>query len=68
MSEEFKLIRRYFSAERGLKNYGYGVNAIDNGFFIHNKKGTMVADCKTVDGLMAFLQAVELFEAEKNKI
>ena len=59
--KDYELIIRYRSWETQLKNYGYSVSAINNGFYIHNKKGTIVAECQTVDGLRGFAQAVEYF-------
>lgn len=57
--KDYELIMRYRSWETQLKTYGYNVSAINNGFYIHNKKGTIVAECQTVDGLRGFAQAVE---------
>lgn len=56
---EFEIVRTFISFEKQLKNYGYSVSAIKPGFYIHNSKGTIVAECQTVDGLRAFFQAVE---------
>lgn len=60
--KDYELIRNYRSWETQLKNYGYSVSAIQNGFYIHNKKGTIVAECQTVDGLRAATQMIEYLE------
>lgn len=57
--KDYELIRNYRSWETQLKNYGYRVSAIQNGFYIHNSKGTIVAECQTVDGLRAATQMIE---------
>lgn len=59
--KDYELVMRYRSWEAQLKNYGYSVSAIQNGFYVHNDKGTIVAECQTVDGLRGFAQAVEYF-------
>lgn len=59
--KDYELIMQYRSWETQLKNYGYSVSSINHGFYIHNKKGTIVAECQTVDGLRGFAQAVEYF-------
>jgi hypothetical protein len=56
-----ELIRSFQGWERQLGNYGYKVSVLTSGLFIHNSKGTIVAECKTVDGLRGFTQAVEYF-------
>lgn len=58
---DYELVRKFQSFEKQLKNYGYSVSAIKPGFFIHNSKGTIVAECQSVDGVQAFMQAVEYF-------
>lgn len=60
--EEYELVRSFQSFERQLKNYGYSVGVLTNGFYISNQKGTMVADCQTVDGLRTFVQALEMMQ------
>lgn len=57
--KECELIRNFQSFERQLKNFGYSVSVISTGFFINNKKGTIVAECQTVDGLRAATQMIE---------
>lgn len=56
---EFELVHSFQRTENKLYEMGYSVSAIQNGFYIHNKKGTIVADCKTIDGLRGFLQGLE---------
>jgi hypothetical protein len=56
---DFELVQRYQSVERDLKELGYSISAIANGFYIHNKKGTIVADLHTIDGLRGFKQGIE---------
>ena len=60
--KDYELIMQYRGWETQLKNFGYSVSAINSGFYIHNKKGTIVAECQTVDGLRAFAQAVEYLD------
>jgi P2-related tail formation protein len=43
---------------------GYQVSVTDNGFYIHNEKGTIVADLLTVDGIRGFAQAIEWSDHE----
>ena len=66
--KDFELVKLFISYEKQLNNYNYKVNAISNGFYISNPKGKIVAECQTVDGLRTFMQALEMIEAEKNKI
>jgi P2-related tail formation protein len=61
MMKESELIRSFQSWEQQLNNYRYKVSVLTNGFYIHNSKGTIVAECQTVDGLRGFAQAVEYF-------
>jgi len=56
---ECDLIKKFLSARRALENYKYGVEVMQNGFYIRNEKGTFVADCQTVDGVMACFQMIE---------
>jgi len=58
--KESELIRNFRSWEQDLLNYGYKVSVLTNGFYIHNSKGTIVAECQTVDGLRAFAQAMAM--------
>jgi hypothetical protein len=60
MMKESELIRSFRSWEQDLLNYGYKVSVLTNGFYIHNSKGTIVAECQTVDGLRAFSQAMAM--------
>ena len=63
---EYELVYNYRVASERLVMAGYKVTAIQNGFYIHNSKGTIVADVKTVDGLQGFLQGVKwMKEAQK---
>jgi len=66
--KEFELIKLFISYEKQLNNYDYSVNTLTNGFYISNPKGKIVAECQTVDGLRTFMQALEMIEAEKNRI
>jgi len=61
MMTDSELIRSFQSWERQLGNYGYKVSVLTNGIYVHNSKGTIVADCQSVDGLRGFAQAVEYF-------
>jgi hypothetical protein len=54
-----ELVYEFQTWERQLKSLGYSISAIKNGFYIHNKKGTIVADVKTISGLAGFSQAIE---------
>jgi|LauGreDrversion4_2_1035121.scaffolds.fasta_scaffold386278_2 hypothetical protein len=56
---DFELVQRFQSIERDLKEMGYSISAIANGFYIHNSKGTIVADVRTIDGLRGFAQGIE---------
>lgn len=56
---ECELIRNFLSARRDLESYKYGVEAMQNGFYIRNEKGTFVADCQTVDGVIACFHIIE---------
>jgi hypothetical protein len=60
--KDFELVKTFLSWGQQLNNYGYKVSTIENGFYIHNSKGTIVAECQTVDGLRAFAQAVEYLD------
>lgn len=62
---EYKLIFNFRRFEQVLKSEGYTVSAIETGFYIHNSKGTIVADCHTVDGLRGFLQGIEWAKESK---
>ena len=64
--QEYELIYSFQRTENKLYEMGYSVSAIQNGFYIHNKKGTIVADCKTVDGLRGFLQGLEWAQEANN--
>ena len=57
--KECELVFNFQTFERHLNELGYKVSAISTGFYIHNSKGTIVADVHTVDGLRAFVQGVE---------
>lgn len=56
---DFELVRNFQSWERELNQLGYKVSAINTGFYIHNNKGTIVADVASVDGLRGFAQGIE---------
>jgi hypothetical protein len=60
-------IYNYRSWEQQLLNLGFKVSALTNGFYIHNSKGTIVADVKTVSGLAGFAQAIEYANSLKDK-
>lgn len=56
---ECETVHEYQSWERHLNGLGYKVSALSRSFYIHDKKGTIVADVKTVSGLAGFAQAIE---------
>lgn len=56
---EFELISNFQNWQHQLKQLGYNVSAMRTGFFIHNHKGSIVADVQTVDGLRGFAQGIE---------
>ena len=60
-----KLVQQFQRCERMLNKAGYKVSVTDNGFYIHNNKGTIVGDVQTVDGLYGFFQGAEWVEASK---
>lgn len=62
MVPDYELVRRYQEAERLLKEAGYSISAISTGFFIHNKKGSIVADVYSVEGLRGFLQGLTVLK------
>lgn len=64
--EHFKLVYDFQAWERQLNQLGYKVSAIHTGFYIHNSKGTIVADIQTVDGLRGFVQGVEYANSLKD--
>lgn len=57
--KEYELIAAYSKVELQLFEMDYKVSPTNMAFFIHNKRGTIVAECQTVDGLKAFLQGVQ---------
>lgn len=57
--EDFQLVRTFQVWEKRLNSFGYKVSVIQDAFYIHNNKGTIVADVLTVDGLRGFAQGVE---------
>lgn len=57
--KEYELIAAYNKVKLQLHEINYKVSTTHMAFYIHNKKGTIVADCQTVDGLKAFLQGVQ---------
>ena len=56
---EFELVQKYQRLEKALANEGYTVSPINIGFYIHNARGTIVADVGTMDGLSGFLQGIQ---------
>ena len=62
---DYEVVSDFRSWEQQLLNLGYKVSAIRNGFYIHNDKGTIVADVKSIDGLRGFAQAVEYMKEQK---
>jgi len=54
-----ELVHNFQRVEAELYELGYKVSAIPATFYIHNSKGTIVADIKTVDGLRGFLQGIQ---------
>jgi P2-related tail formation protein len=63
---ECSLVRRFQVWETKLNQMGYKVSVTDNGFYIHNSKGTIVADILTVDGIRGFAQAIEWSNETEN--
>lgn len=64
---DFELVQNYHDWEQRLFELGYKVSAIRTGFFIHNSKGTIVADVQTIDGLRGFTQGIEYANSLKEK-
>lgn len=62
---EYETIYNYRSWEQQLLTLGYKVSAVTNGFYIHNSKGTIVADVKSIEGLRGFAQAIEYAKEQK---
>lgn len=60
-------VHEYQTWERQLNSLGYKVSALSRSFYIHNVKGTIVADVKTVSGLAGFAQAIEYTNSLKDK-
>ncbi len=65
--EHFKIVHNFQAWERQLNALGFKVSAIHTGFFIHNSKGTIIADVTDVDGLRGFVQAVEYMNSLKEQ-
>lgn len=61
---EYELVWRYRVASEKLAMAGYKVSVVQSGMYIHNDKGTIVGEVKTVDGLQGFLQGVEWADAK----
>ncbi len=65
---DYELVQSYQTFQRQLNEEGYSISPVKSSFFIHNKKGTIVADCQSIDGLRGFLQGVQWAkEAENDK-
>jgi hypothetical protein len=62
---DYELVANFRSWEQQLLNLGYKVSPISHGFYIHNDKGTIVADVQTIDGLRGFAQAIEYAKKDK---
>lgn len=62
---ECELIRKFLSFRKALESYDYGVEVLPNGFYIRNPKGSFIADCQTVDGVVAAYQMLEWAENKK---
>ena len=56
---DYDLVYNFRCFEKQLNDEGFKVSTAKSAFFVHNSKGTIVADCKTVDGLRGFLQAIQ---------
>jgi P2-related tail formation protein len=67
MITDFELVRRFQTWEKKLESHGYKVSVIQTGFYVHNKKGTIVADVLTVDGLRGFAQGIEYMAYDENE-
>jgi len=57
--KDTELVASYNRVIADLAEQGFKVSATSNAFFIHNSKGTIVADVFTVEGLRGFSQGVE---------
>ena len=64
---EYELVHDFQSWQNQLKELGYSVSAIRTGFYIHNKKGTIVADVQSIDGLRGFAQGIQYANSLKDK-
>ena len=56
---DFELVYNFQRIEEQLLSEGYKISCVKTAFFVHDNKGTIVADCKTVDGLRGFLQGIQ---------
>lgn len=63
---DFELVNSYQAWNVQLNEMGYKVSAIRTGFFIHNSKGTIVADVQSIDGLKGFAQGIEYMNSLKD--
>lgn len=61
---EYELVYNFQRIEQQLHEEGFKISPVNTAFFVHNSKGTIVADCHTVDGLRGFLQAIQYAKEE----
>lgn len=57
--KDYELIAKYNATVSRLNDEGYKVSAVNTAFFVHNNKGTIVADVQTIEGLYGFLQGIQ---------
>ena len=57
--EEYELVSAFNKVSSELLGLGYKVSAMHVGFYIHNNKGTIVADCDSIDGVRGFAQGIK---------
>ncbi len=65
---EFELVFNFKDVEKRLLAEGYKISPVKTAFFIHNKKGTIVGDAFTVEGLRGFLQGLQWAKEAQNEI
>lgn len=56
---DYELVYNFQRVQAELLDEGYKVSPVKTAFFVMDKKGKIVADCQTVDGLRGFLQGVQ---------
>jgi hypothetical protein len=53
------VVASFLEAQCKLKTHGFTVMPTSNSFFIQNDKSMIIADVQTVDGIRAFVQALD---------